>query len=816
MGSSRASGSSLERKLPLLICGLLLLVVVVYCWAAFREERASSVQAATDHLRMVSQQLAELSRAGTAQRVATVGRLATEDAVGRVAAEGPPADATTVGATPSASAGAATALLAAAVPAADSLHVAWEVWSADGARRLTVGDSASTFDAAQLREAFRQVSHTGVVGHSPLYAVGSHVFSWFVVPVRVGGRPAGYLAERRRVANSERGERAIRDLSGQDVTLLFTSRGTGLWTTMRGVPVPPPFDRASAPGPFQVEGATGRLFGVQTNVDGTPYSVVLTLPESTVLRRPLTFLRRMLTIGVILLTLGALGAWLLSRHVTRPIRTMTDAAEALAGGDYRQRVSVKRRDELGRLATTFNAMAQRIGASHTELAMRVQQSSAMAAELERRNEELRAAQEETLRAVRRTERLQEVAAALAGALDFDHVAAVVVREGLQAAAATAGSIFLVGTEGTALDLVRAEGHRGVEMSGWSTLPADAAIPVAEAVRESQAVYVESPDGWHERYGLAAPLPPAGRAWAGLPLVARGRIIGAMGFSFSAPRTFDRETRAFLLALTQQCAQALDRAMLFDAALHARHAAEEAGRAAQEANAAKSSFLAMMSHELRTPLNAIGGYAELIEMGIRGPVTDQQRDDLGRIKRSQKHLLSIINDILSHARIEAGQLTVRDGDVALDDVLTNLDALIAPQVAEKGVHYEATGAEGVAVRADREKLQQVLLNLVSNAVRFTDVGGAVGVTCVSTGDLVRVRVADTGIGIPSDKLDAIFEPFVQVDAGLTRRTGGTGLGLAISRDLMAAMGGRITVSSEPGRGSAFTIELPRGTHRLTTV
>jgi signal transduction histidine kinase len=244
-------------------------------------------------------------------------------------------------------------------------------------------------------------------------------------------------------------------------------------------------------------------------------------------------------------------------------------------------------------------------------------------------------------------------------------------------------------------------------------------------------------------------------------------------------------------------------------VQARNAAEEAERAAQAASTAKSAFLAMMSHELRTPLNAIGGYADLMELGIRGPVTPAQVEDLGRIRRNQQHLLAIINDILNLARIEAGGVVVELRDVRMLDVLGGIDALIGPQVAAKGLRYE-TGAcpPDLRVRADREKLQQVMLNLISNAVRFTDAGGTVAVSCEAGEELVRLRVRDSGIGIPADKLESIFHPFVQVDSGLTRRTGGTGLGLSISRELTAAMGGRILVESTLGVGSTFTVELPR--------
>ena len=249
--------------------------------------------------------------------------------------------------------------------------------------------------------------------------------------------------------------------------------------------------------------------------------------------------------------------------------------------------------------------------------------------------------------------------------------------------------------------------------------------------------------------------------------------------------------------------------LYDLEQHARTVVEEAYRIAEAANRAKSQFLAVMSHELRTPLNAIGGYAELLEMGIRGPVTDEQREDLHRIQTSQRHLLGLINEVLNYAKLETGTVTYDIEDVPVRMSLIAAESLVAPQARAKGLTLgTADCPPDLTARADPEKLRQVLVNLLSNAVKFTDSGGRVEMSCSSDAEHVRLSVRDTGIGIPADKLHVIFDPFVQVRGDLARRHEGTGLGLAISRDLTRAMGGDLTVESTLREGSTFTIVLPR--------
>ena len=242
---------------------------------------------------------------------------------------------------------------------------------------------------------------------------------------------------------------------------------------------------------------------------------------------------------------------------------------------------------------------------------------------------------------------------------------------------------------------------------------------------------------------------------------------------------------------------------------AREAAESAQHDAENANRAKSEFLAVMSHELRTPLNAIGGYAELMQLGIHGPVTNEQLVALERIQRSQRHLLGLINGVLNYSRVEAGAVHYEVSDVPLEETLATCEALIAPQLRAKKLEFvNRPCPPETIVRADREKLQQVVLNLLSNAVKFTEPGGRVELTCTELPNgVMSVCVRDTGRGIPPEQRERVFQPFVQVDAGLTRTHDGVGLGLAISRDLARGMGGDLTLESEEGEGSTFMLTVP---------
>jgi len=291
----------------------------------------------------------------------------------------------------------------------------------------------------------------------------------------------------------------------------------------------------------------------------------------------------------------------------------------------------------------------------------------------------------------------------------------------------------------------------------------------------------------------------------VPLIVRGKLLGAVTFVGAEHGRAHSEAEMQLAEdLAARGALALDNAQAYDSALVLRERAETANRA-------KTAFLGAMSHELRTPLNAIGGYVELLDMGLRGPVTDEQHTDFARVRSNQEYLLVLINEILNFVQVGSGRVSFDAIDVNVNAAFTRAVELIEPLIVQRGIVWDAGKCDPrIFARADPEKVTQILVNVLSNAIKFTPKGGHISVDCETTRETALLRVSDSGIGIPSDKFEAIFEPFVQLKDGLSDRGTGVGLGLAISRHLARAMNGDLTVESTEGKGTRFTLSLPLGT------
>jgi signal transduction histidine kinase len=275
------------------------------------------------------------------------------------------------------------------------------------------------------------------------------------------------------------------------------------------------------------------------------------------------------------------------------------------------------------------------------------------------------------------------------------------------------------------------------------------------------------------------------------------FVGLVLWSARVLRDTDKE-RVDLLALEQQARANAERL---------RSEAEAARAEAERANNSKTDFLAVMSHELRTPLTAIMGYEELLSDGITGPVTELQRQQLGRINASARHLLGLIDEILTFARVDIGRERVRWESMSVNHTLGDAAALVEPMAAAKDVHFIVELLEeDQSIQTDGTKLRQMLVNLLSNGIKFTD-RGEVRVSCAVVNGMLQVSIADTGVGIAAENIEDVFEPFWQAEQTATRRTGGTGLGLSVTRKLARLLGGDVTVASSVGTGSIFVLSLP---------
>jgi PAS domain S-box-containing protein len=399
-------------------------------------------------------------------------------------------------------------------------------------------------------------------------------------------------------------------------------------------------------------------------------------------------------------------------------------------------------------------------------------------------------------------RLQSVAASLSQALTAQEVAAAVIEQGLTSLGAHAGSVVLLKENGTELEIVGTAGFPQELTESWRHFPVSAHVPIADAVRGRSPIIIEEFEPWKDRYPELGPLASVtgSRALVAFPLIVEGRTIGAMGLSFPKRQSFSEDDRAFMLALAQQCAQALERAHLYETEQRLRAQAEAANRI-------KDEFLATVSHELRTPLTAIVGWASLLRNNrLDETATARAMETIERNARAQAQ---IIEDLLDVSRIITGKLSLEARATELDSIIrTALDA-IRPAAETKGLDVKAElDARAGIVWGDPARLQQVMWNLLSNAVKFTPRGGEVLVRLRRADSQLAVSVTDTGQGISPEFLPYVFDRFRQADGSTTRAHGGLGLGLAIVRHLVEMHGGIVQAESAgEDLGSTFTVTLP---------
>lgn len=617
---------SLERKLPILIGGLVAGALLITLLVVRYELQHSALDAAEERLDLVSQQLADVVDNSVAARVRLLQDVARSDAVVAFAAR--------------------AALDEPALrrqlerlrtaPADSALPV--QVRTRDG--RIFDARSSNARLELPTETAPADVPLGDSVLYSPLTRSRDGFTYWTSAPVRANGQLVGHVVQQRGVHGGGSGE-IIEQLLGSGIQIYFANEGGSQWAALadgRVADAPPLSPHARRAHRVTFEG--NDIFVLARPLQHTQWMLVAQMPVAGIFARPDAVVRRLIAVSALLLLLGGVAAWLLSRTVTAPLRRLRTTADALAAGDYSRRTRLQRDDEIGRVARSFDDMADRIDESHAQLALQFSEARSLARELEHAN-------------------------------------------------------LLLNT----------------------------------AVREADS---------------------------------------------------------------------------------ARHEA-------QQANRAKSEFLATMSHEIRTPINAVVGYTDLMQLQLPGPLTEQQRDYVDRIRRSAEHLTSLVNDVLDFAKVESGQMRITRDILAAADVVDTSISMLQNAATEKSIRIQRDCAATVTFVGDAQRVHQILINLLSNAIKFTDAGGLVRISCgqresrpSAAGPQQRwtcIIITDTGAGIATDQIDTIFEPFVQGSSGYTRPHGGTGLGLAISRSLARMMDGDITVESHPGRGSTFTLWLP---------
>jgi signal transduction histidine kinase len=400
----------------------------------------------------------------------------------------------------------------------------------------------------------------------------------------------------------------------------------------------------------------------------------------------------------------------------------------------------------------------------------------------------------------RTSRLHALAAALSEAVTLDAVAHAIVTHGRIVTGATNGDVAVLTEGGRVFETLFSDAP-SQGRHPWSRYEAEPGLCASHAVETREPILISSFEEWQERYSKSAAVAADGGfvSAATLPLLAEGRAIGVLTLYFTAPVNFDDEYRNLLISVAQHCAQALDRARLYEAAQQAKSEAETANRL-------KDDFVSIISHELRTPLNAMLGWTAMLRKGSLDPTTSTRA--LQSIHDNATRQARLVDELLDFSRLQSGRLTLDIEPCDLRRLLRGVVESLIPSAASRGIDLDLAAVPTVQLRGDPRRLEQVFFNVLGNALKFTDNGGRVTIRATADDDTVEVRIADTGAGIDPSFLPFVFDRFRQGERASSRRYGGVGLGLSIARELVEAHGGRITAESEgPGHGATFVITLP---------
>ncbi|WP_354666159.1 ATP-binding protein [Nostoc sp. GT001] len=454
--------------------------------------------------------------------------------------------------------------------------------------------------------------------------------------------------------------------------------------------------------------------------------------------------------------------------------------------------------------TLVSSSGRRYNTKSLMLAEELACRAAVAVDNARLYREAQQSQQAALRAASRTTRLQAITAALSESLTPTQVAEVIVEQSMAALGASSVFVALLTQSGTELELVRTSGEQQEIIDSWRRFSINASAPLAEAVRTKQPIWQEPTETRIARYAnLAQEYAQSNYgAWISIPLIIEGRAIGGMSLAFTEIQQFNQDDRAFMLALAQQCAQAMERARLYEAEQTARKAAENANRI-------KDEFLAVLSHELRSPLNPILGWSKLLQTKKLDEKTIPQA--LKTIERNAKLQAQLIEDLLDISRILQGKISLNIYPVDLTSVISAAMETVRLSAEAKSIEMHISLEANLGqVLGDSNRLQQIVWNLLSNAIKFTPAGRRVDIRLLSCPNFnsALIQVSDTGKGIDPNFLPYVFEYFRQENSSTTRKFGGLGLGLAIVRHLVELHGGTVQVESGgEDRGATFTVRLP---------